>query len=243
MARNERDVITVEEVPHSSSSSTTQQHSPLSVDSESKDAIINIPHDNSQSSAISTTVNEKEEFCLPSYDPLLDSGDRSAKAPAKVRLSNSFGKSSNFVHEWTIFLLVTTYFITPIFAYMLFPPKLTEIFWFIYNFTNFLIAASTALEAFMSIAPCRDARKAICKAEEKGWVFPTPDEELLILDLVIVAYLPNEKDIIMDRIHYAVEEIVYPKDKIRINIVYNTPIPIQPLEDQLWEAAAKYSQL
>ena len=135
------------------------------------------------------------------------------------------------------------YFTTSVFAYMLFPAKLTEVFWFIYNFTNFLIAASTALEAFMSLVLNKDARKAAKKVAEKGWTFPTPDEQLPTIDLVIVAYLPNEKDIIINRIHYAIEEIVYPQDKIRISIVYNTPKPIEPLETQLWELAGKYEQL
>jgi cellulose synthase/poly-beta-1,6-N-acetylglucosamine synthase-like glycosyltransferase len=126
---------------------------------------------------------------------------------------------------------------------MLFPARLTEVFWFIYNFTNFLIAAGTALEAFMSLAPNREARKAVSKVAEKDWTFPTPAEKLPIIDIVIVAYLPNEKDIIVNRIHYAVEEIVYPKDKIGINVVYNTPKPIEPLETQLWELAGKYPQL
>jgi hypothetical protein len=126
---------------------------------------------------------------------------------------------------------------------MLFPARLTEVFWFIYNFTNFLIAAGTALEAFMSLAPNRAARKEASKAAEKDWTFPTRPEKLPIIDIVIVAYLPNEKDIIVNRIHYAVEEIVYPKDKIRINVVYNTPKPIEPLETQLWELAGKYQQL
>ena len=126
---------------------------------------------------------------------------------------------------------------------MLFPPKLTEVFWLIYNFTNFLVAAGTALEAFMSLAPNRDARKAAKEAADKGWTFPTPDDQLPIIDLVIVAYLPNEKDIIITRIHYAVEELVYPRDKIRINVIYNTPRPIEPLETQLWELTGKYNHI
>jgi cellulose synthase/poly-beta-1,6-N-acetylglucosamine synthase-like glycosyltransferase len=95
----------------------------------------------------------------------------------------------------------------------------------------------------MSLTANRDAQAVITKTAEKGWIFPTPNDELLILDIVVVAYLPNEKDIILNRVHYAVEEIVYPKDKIRINIVYNTPVAIEPLENQMWELAAKHPQL
>ena len=37
----------------------------------------------------------------------------------------------------------------------------------------------------------------------------------------------------MDRVLYALEEIAYPSERIKINLVYNTPFPIEPLETQL----------
>ena len=43
----------------------------------------------------------------------------------------------------------------------------------------------------------------------------------------------------MDRVHYALNEIVYPKDKIMINLVYNTPKSIEPLETQLQDLALR----
>src|SRR6186713_206020 len=95
----------------------------------------------------------------------------------------------------------------------------------------------------MSLSPLSDARKAVTKVESREWQFPTPDAELLVLDLVIVAYLPNEKDIIIDRALYALENIQYPKDKLRVNILYNTPYEIEPLESELWKLAAEHSNL
>lgn len=95
----------------------------------------------------------------------------------------------------------------------------------------------------MGMAPVRAARKAVEDAAAKDWVFPTPDNQLLIVDIVIVAYLPNEQGIIINRIKHACETLIYPIDRIRINIVYNTPAPIEPLETQMWEQAAKYPQL
>lgn len=247
MAPNINDQIAIEELPHSSTSSPTQKSSSSTLRSDNKDAIIHVREQ--ASSSVLSGFDEKNTSNFSSQEAIVSPSkpsfrDRLAKwLPASHSANDIFGRASNFVHEWTPFLLVTTYFISSIFAYMLFPSKLTEIFWFIYNFTNFIIAGSTALEAFMSIATVRASRRAVEKASSKNWTFPTPDEDLLILDIVIVAYLPNEKDIIMDRIHHAVENIVYPKDKIRINIVYNTPKAIEPLETQLWETAAKYSQL
>lgn len=109
--------------------------------------------------------------------------------------------------------------------------------------SNFYIAGSTVVEAFIALGPIRESRKAIQNAQDREWKFPTPDDQLLILDLVIVAYLPNEKDIIMDRTLYLLEKLVYPRDRIRINVVYNTPRRIEPLETDLWNLAAKHSNL
>lgn len=162
----------------------------------------------------------------------------------KVRQSllpeNAIEKTSAFITEWTPFLLVASYYVFSTCLYMYCSDGLIAIFWFIYMTTNFYIAGATVLEAFMSITPCREARKVVTKADEKGWVFPTPDNKLLILDLLIVAYLPNEKDIIMDRAIYALEQIVYPRDKIRINILYNTPKPMEPLETELHQLTQRY---
>jgi len=95
----------------------------------------------------------------------------------------------------------------------------------------------------MSLKPNRIARQALDEVEKNGWKFPTPDDHLLTMDLVIVAYLPNEQDIIMDRIQYALENIMYPEDKIRINVLYNTPRDIEPLETDMNRLAAKIPRL
>lgn len=246
--RNNRDSLGIEELPaYSSPQPSTPGHdgSPGSSMSRiSNDAFVTI-HD-APNSISHGSIDEKQRVSrihTQNEVASLPNRGQKLKTPMSITIRNTFGRASNFIHEWTPFLLVSSYFISSIFAYMLFPKKLLEVFWFIYNFTNFIIAASTALEAFMSMEPSREARVAVTKAAEKGWNFPTPDDKLLILDMVIVAYLPNEQDIIMDRIDYACTKLEYPVDRIRINIVYNTPVPIQPLEDEMWEAAAKYPQL
>ena len=162
-----------------------------------------------------------------------------------------FRRGNEAIREWTPFLLVASYFVFSICMYTFCTETMIKMFWFIYLMTNFYIAGSTFLESVMSVAPTRDARKAVQTLENNDWTFPTPDNDLLILDLIIVgipntlhhyctvltvfqvAYLPNEMDIIQERIQYALDEIVYPAHKIRINLVYNTPRPIEPLETQL----------
>ncbi|CAA9964660.1 hypothetical protein CFE70_008311 [Pyrenophora teres f. teres 0-1] len=149
-------------------------------------------------------------------------------------------RMSAFVQEWTPFGLVASYYIFSVCMYMYCSNGLIAIFWFIYMATNFYIAGMTVLEAFFSITPCREAREIVTQATEKGWNFPTPNEDLPILDLLIVAYLPNEQDIIMDRAHYALKELDYPRDKIRITILYNTPKSIEPLETELHQLPMQF---
>ncbi|KAF8866737.1 N-acetylglucosaminyltransferas-like protein [Acephala macrosclerotiorum] len=182
------------------------------------------------------------ELPISIFDDALESiTERSRTQHLLTGFRQSLVNVSAFVTEWTPFMLVASYYWFSICLYLLFPPWIMAIFWYIYMISNFYIASSTVLEAFMSIAPVREARKTITKAQESDWKLPTPDNDLPILDLLIVAYLPNEKDIIMDRALYALEKIAYPQHLIRINILYNTPRPIEPLESQLHDLTKKYS--
>lgn len=167
--------------------------------------------------------------------PSIQQGSRKA-----LSAGDAFEKVSLFLSEWTPFCLVGSYFVFSTCMYMYCSEGLIAVFWFIYMCTNFYIAGATVLEAFMSINPCREARKVVTQAEEKGWLYPTAHSKLPILDLLIVAYLPNEKDIILDRAIYALEQLDYPQDRIRINILYNTPISIEPLESELHQLPLKY---
>jgi cellulose synthase/poly-beta-1,6-N-acetylglucosamine synthase-like glycosyltransferase len=165
------------------------------------------------------------------------------KPTAKGNLTapNRLAKASSFISEWTPFGLVASYYVFSVCLYMYCSNGLIAIFWFIYMCTNFYIAGTTVLEAFFSITPCREARAIVTQAQEKSWLFPTAHNKLPILDLIIVAYLPNEQDIIMDRAFYALEQLDYPSDKIRINIVYNTPRTIEPLETELHQLPLRFS--
>jgi cellulose synthase/poly-beta-1,6-N-acetylglucosamine synthase-like glycosyltransferase len=148
---------------------------------------------------------------------------------------------STFISDWTPFGLVASYYVFSVCLYMYCSDSLIAVFWFIYMCTNFYIAGTTVLEAFFSITPCREAREIVIQAQDKAWLFPTAHNQLPVLDLIIVAYLPNEQDIIMDRAIYALEQLDYPTDRIRINIVYNTPKVMEPLETQLHQLPIHYS--
>lgn len=100
---------------------------------------------------------------------------------------NASNETEAFLQEWTPFLLVMSYFVFSISLYTFCTQKWIEMFWFLYLTANFYIAGSTVLEALMSVKPCRDARIAVRKVSENNWVFPTPDLELVFLDLLIVS--------------------------------------------------------
>ena len=112
-----------------------------------------------------------------------------------IRLGQCFSKAlwkfaheiRSFIHEWTPFLLVTSYFTFSICLYMFCTERVIDMFWFFYLTTNFYIAGSTVLEALMSVGPCRDARLAVRKVQENSWIFPTPNKDLVFLDLLIVS--------------------------------------------------------
>jgi len=145
--------------------------------------------------------------------------------------------------EWGPFLLVTTYFIVSVFMYYVLPKAVLQIFWFVYMASNFYIAGNTVIEACLAITPNEQARKAIKKVADNNWIFPTNDKDIPIIDIVIVAYLPNEQDIIVDRTLYAVQQLVYPTNRLRINIVYNTPRPMPELQNELHSLTEKFPNL
>lgn len=157
-------------------------------------------------------------------------------------------RSSAWIWEWTPFTLVCSYFIGSTCLYMVCTEKLIEVFWYVYMLTNMYVSFTTVVEAILSMSFTRDARARVTKMaalefKPGSGPWPTPDEQLPIIDLIIVAYLPNERDIIMDRVTYLCTQIVYPVDRIRINCVYNTPVPIEPLESELVELQGVYPQL
>ncbi|KAI4717448.1 glycosyltransferase family 2 protein [Aureobasidium sp. EXF-10727] len=172
-------------------------------------------------------------------------GGKAAKSGLKEvfsKLDYAVKYSSNWVFEWTPFILTICYWVASITFYVSCDEGTIKGFYYFFMVINFYIAACTVIEAFLGISPLRDARAAAIRVNACG-EFPTPDDLLPILDIVIVAYLPNEQDIVKDQVNYALEEIVYPRDKLRINLLYNTPKPIEPLETELLEMEKQHGGL
>ncbi|KAF2657855.1 glycosyltransferase family 2 protein [Lophiostoma macrostomum CBS 122681] len=165
---------------------------------------------------------------------------------SKIRFVSA--RSSAIVWEWTPFILVSSYFVFSTCIYMVCSEKMIEVFWYVYMLTNTYVSMVTVLEAVLSIAATRESRNRVNKVAGNDFKsgsgpWPTPDDQLPILDLIIVAYLPNERDIIMDRVEYLCTKIVYPVDRIRVNCLYNTPVDIEPLESELAGLMDTYEQL
>lgn len=133
-------------------------------------------------------------------------------------IQNLIAQASAWLFDWTPFVLVSTYYIASTAVYTSATEGTIKVFYFFYMAVNFYIAACTVIEAFLGISPLRESRKAADEVDQNNNQFPTPDDELPIIDLVIVAYLPNEQDIVKDQVCYALDELVYPRSKLRVNL-------------------------
>lgn len=151
------------------------------------------------------------------------------------------GRLSAFVWEWTPIIMLSSYICGSIFLYILFPPIVHEVIWYIFAGLQTLTSLSVSTEAMQSIRPSIKARREMRKAEKEGW-----EKEDLVwphIDVVLVAYLPNEQEIIMRQVRYALTKIDYPHDKLTINVAYNTPRPIEPVETELRELETHHSNV
>jgi cellulose synthase/poly-beta-1,6-N-acetylglucosamine synthase-like glycosyltransferase len=192
---------------------------------------------------MAATIHSGDGFYEEDEKPSRMRGLRSSLRRVVRDIKWGIETASDAVQDWTPFVMVFCYFVFSICIYMVATQGVMKTFWFIYLMTNTYIASATVIEALMSVGAVHEAKKAVSKVEKKNWTFPTPDADIGKLDIIIVAYLPNEQDIIMDRIDYLLNKIVYPRDKLFINVIYNTPTPIELLESQMHDLAAKNPNL
>jgi cellulose synthase/poly-beta-1,6-N-acetylglucosamine synthase-like glycosyltransferase len=67
--------------------------------------------------------------------------------------------------------------------------------------------------------------------------------ELPVLHIIIVAYLPNEKDIIREHVSHAVTKINYPPARLNVHVAYNTPVDMPETEAALHDLARAHNNL
>ncbi|PWY98504.1 hypothetical protein BCV70DRAFT_33167 [Testicularia cyperi] len=142
------------------------------------------------------------------------------------------GQTSAKLYAWTPMIMLFCYGMLSFFFYLLIPAGLHRAIWYSLVALQTFTALSVSTEAMQSIRPSVNARKAFRHAKAHG--FKLEDgQEWPHIDVVLVAYLPNEQEIIMRQVKYALREINYPKNKMTINVCYNTPYPIEPVESEL----------
>lgn len=125
-------------------------------------------------------------------------------------------KFSDWLMAWTPFCLVVSYFIVCTAIFVMCSTTAITVFYYFYMVANLYIAVVAVIESFLGLSPVRAAQVAAEKAENGN--FPTLSEENLpTMNMVMVAYLPNEKDIVIGQLMYALEELVYPKHKLKIS--------------------------
>jgi hypothetical protein len=123
---------------------------------------------------------------------------------------------SDWLMAWTPFCLVFSYFIVVTAIFVMCSTTAITVFYYFYMVANLYIAVVAVIESFLGLSPVREAQVAADKAQIEG--FPTRNEDdLPTMNMVMVAYLPNEKDIVIGQLMYALEELVYPKEKLRIS--------------------------
>ncbi|KAK0527838.1 hypothetical protein OC835_004854 [Tilletia horrida] len=139
---------------------------------------------------------------------------------------------SNFINEWTPLALLMCYICTSFFFYLVIPDNLHTGLWYAFICLQTFVTFAVLAEAVSSVRPNVVARRVMRKAEKEG--FPDlPEEKCPRIDVVFVAYLPNEKDIILRQIRYAIRQQNYPSSKLHFYVIYNTPVDIPPVEKEL----------
>jgi cellulose synthase/poly-beta-1,6-N-acetylglucosamine synthase-like glycosyltransferase len=60
--------------------------------------------------------------------------------------------------------------------------------------------------------------------------------------IIVVAYLPNEQDIILETLEHILQTVIRPVGGLEVILAYNTPQSL-PVEAELWELAYQYPEL
>lgn len=141
-------------------------------------------------------------------------------------------KFSDWCIEWTPFMLVACYWPTVTAIFVMCSSQAIQVLYYFYMVVNLYIAAVSAFESFLALTPVREARAAAIKfnkteinlRKDAGNDLPFMDMVSTVLFeaietsahntvQVMVAYLPNEKDIVEQQLMHALEELQYPSHK------------------------------
>ncbi|KAI3476251.1 hypothetical protein L1887_62169 [Cichorium endivia] len=147
-------------------------------------------------------TSNASHFCSTSFAPAAYTTMGSSAA-----MGGQMARLSAFVYGWTPMILLASYCVISFFFYIVIPPILQAVLFYIYLVLQTLTALSVSTEALQSVRPSVKARRAFRKAAKEGWGETEGGKQWPRIDVVLVAYLPNEKDIIMRQLRYALREI------------------------------------
>lgn len=129
--------------------------------------------------------------------------------------------------------LIVCYAVLSFFTYIAIPSSAHSALWYTFAMLQTIVTLTVLTEALQSIQSNVKARREVRKAAKTEDYPPVDAKKCPHIDVVLVAYLPNEQDIILSQAKYAARELHYPKSKFTVNVVYNTPHEIKAVEDQL----------
>jgi cellulose synthase/poly-beta-1,6-N-acetylglucosamine synthase-like glycosyltransferase len=168
----------------------------------------------------------------------------SAYRTASSGATHLFTSFKDALRQWLPSLLVFSYHALFTLFYLSCSNAQFSFIWSFLTLSNYVVATLNFSEIICSILPIViKATTWTSDVRQQRSVSSMKDDELLNINVVIVAYLPNEKEIVIDRLKHALETIDYPKQKLQVNLVYNTPYSLEPLETELREFASKHSNL
>ncbi|SPC67202.1 related to glycosyl transferase, group 2 family protein [Ustilago sp. UG-2017b] len=139
-------------------------------------------------------------------------------------------------------IMLICYSMISFFFYLLIPAGLHRDLWYSLVALQTFTALSVSTEAMQSVRPAINARKAWRHAKVHGFKL-NQGQGWPLINVVLAAYLPNEQDIIMRQARYALRELNYAPHRTTINVCYNIPCPIEPVETELRNLAKERSSL
>jgi cellulose synthase/poly-beta-1,6-N-acetylglucosamine synthase-like glycosyltransferase len=152
------------------------------------------------------------------------------------------GQASSWLYRSTPLIMLAAYCVASFMLYKILPPLVHEIIWYTFIVLQSLTSINVLTEAIHSLRPSFEARRDMRQEKKQPWK-PTDGQSWPHIDVIIVAYLPNEKEIIMKQARYALSRIDYPKDCMTLNIVYNTPEPMPAIEEELAELQRQHDNV
>lgn len=168
--------------------------------------------------AVATTNSSSTTFVHPSptWSSTASSTKASVISQASHQIKSAWYTFSDWLMAWTPCCLVVSYFIVCTAIFVMCSTQAITVFYYFYMVANLYIAVVAVIESFLGLSPVRKAQVAAERAQNGQ--FPTASEQdLPTMNMVMVAYLPNEKDIVVGQLMYALEELVYPKEKLHIS--------------------------